>query len=176
MNLLANIFIYVCFVRILWLSIFKEGAYPNYTSIRLKRIHATILFFVMVYAWSSLHELVWLLVHPHELFMRLIWRSEPPVTPSEGFAIVVRSLCCIPVLVICQQLAWRKGRFLLPYFVLWPIMVASSQYVAILIEVKKHHAIQVIVIASGVFLICILCSVPFYMSKKVRQNLFGPKS
>ena len=131
---------------LVWRLILRATAYPDFIPTRIKIIHALVLFYVLLYGWSGLNQLVWLLFHSQSS----IW-SRPPLLAAHVF----EGLAGACLLFVCSGMAKRQKMMLRWFFLLWPVTFFSSSYVAIIVEqgvVRSQTIVVGMVLCVGIFI------------------------
>ena len=164
---------YVWFGWLLWRLILKEGAYPPYVPSLTKKTHAVVLFYIMGYSWVSACNLLLYLNHPGEAYLSLWLQPSALGPPPHGLISIIETLCSILVLMVCQQLAGRKNKFIKWLFVVWPMEIACSVCVGIYEMNRKHYPQRVITLGIIVICVAFVWTIAFYLLPSVRKMLFG---
>jgi hypothetical protein len=103
-------------IIMIWQLVLRTSAYPHSVPSRLKIIHALIILFVTVYAWSGVSQFIWHLLHIHSGD----WSS--PILMF-GFSCWGMAGGCL--LFVCYGMAIRIKSTIRWFFVLWPVTFLS---------------------------------------------------
>jgi hypothetical protein len=159
---------------IVWHLILRRGAYPKQIPVYLKWLHAVILYYVLIYSWSELISLAWLVLHPDQISLCLASQPNSIGKPLVGITKVIESLTGPALLLICSLMAKRREKALRWYFIFWPITFFASLYTAIMrleSQLPINLVILGVVISIGIFIL----SLAFYISARIRSIIFTPK-
>jgi hypothetical protein len=141
---------------LIWQSVLKPSAYPKSIPAGVKIIHALILFFASLYAWSGVRQLVWLLFHPHADF----WGSPPLFI----VALVCWGMAGAGLMVFCYGMAGRNKSAMRWFLIFWTLTFLCGLFVT---ETRFRAAfgdedtIPTIVTLVGIFIL----TLAFYLRR-----------
>lgn len=140
---------------LLWRFILRASVYPKFIPTRTKIIHALILFFASVYAWSGCRQLAWLLFHTH-------------ADDWSSLSLVAGQLCwglagaCL--LFICFGMAIRRKNMVKWFFLFWPLTFLSGLFVTG-IRYKAIAGITSAIQAGEIWGLVFLLTLAFYLGR-----------
>jgi hypothetical protein len=143
-----------------WQFVLKASVYPQSIPIRIKIIHAFILFFTALDAWSGLRQFVWLLFRPNALD----WSR--PFLMAGLFCWGMSGTC---LLFFCYGMARRRKNIVNWFLLFWMLtffsglIVTGIRFNAIF---DSASTIQVVVTFTGFFIF----TLAFYLCR--RNKLF----
>ena len=169
-RLVVHLIIYALMGRMLWRLILKKSAYPEYVPMRVKWMHALVLFYVLVSVWDTSFQLSWMLHHPDQILNCLNSQPNTLGQPSVGVATLLQIAAAFPLFFICYKMARREKKMLKWFFLLWPILFMSEIYVATIHEQGRIRAGSIVIgtILSTIFSFAMIA---FYLQRS-SQILF----
>jgi hypothetical protein len=113
---------------------------------------------------GAFFQFAWLLHYPAEIINCLTSQPNLLGQSSVGIALLLQIIAAFPLVFVCTKIAARKGKMLKWFFLLWPILFMSENYVAIIRE-QGHIRKEAIVIGTILLTIFDFAMMAFYLQR-----------